>query len=122
MWQRRALQVELGETDALIQISLDTLKRFSSARSAGASQTVSFVSSESLDDGIRHLLPPGVDWSDTSRTRNVSIASLVLTGLDADNAGNPRAPLGRQLCGHRFDSRGVRQVALRRNQGKLDSG
>src|SRR5688572_28314970 len=97
MWQRRALQTELGTADAMVQLSFAALKRFTAAQPISGAATVAIT--ESANDGIARRLPPGVDWSLSSRTRTVTANGLVLSGLDMDTMGNPRARCAVSLSG-----------------------
>jgi hypothetical protein len=99
MWQRRVLQAELGPCDALVQLSLDALKRFSAGQSTGSSPALSFAFSDGDGGTPAYLLPYGAEWSLRSNIRNVTVASLSLVGLDADGAGNARARWAVTLTG-----------------------
>lgn len=98
MWQRRALQAELGSAEALIQLSVDALKRFSTSQATGPSPTVSIAMSGGLDASSTHRLP-GIDWTFRQATRTVSVSGLVLAGLERDPAGNPWARWNVTLAG-----------------------
>ena len=87
VWQRRALQAELGTTDAVVQISLEMLKRFSSAQSTSSSPVVSFIVTASPMGGTTHFLPPGTQWGHSRTTRSASISNLTFTALDTDDEG-----------------------------------
>ena len=89
MWQRRALQAELGQAVAMIQISSGALQRYANSRPAVTFGSVSYVTGTSSDEGS--ILLPGTEWRVNSTSREIRVTGLSLSGLDRDSAGGARA-------------------------------
>jgi hypothetical protein len=89
MWQRRSLQANLGTADALVQLSLPFLIRFSMAQKRPPSPTVSLPTTARGNGGFLPL--PGFDFSFDQNGQEISVVSISLVRLEENQSSGVNA-------------------------------
>src|SRR4051812_40719790 len=92
MWARRALEANLGTADALLQLTLPLLQRYSSIQPTPPAPEVKLVEADSgISAQIGNMHIPGIDFVVSYTTTTISISSASLSSLGSTPTGQATA-------------------------------